>query len=490
MSKKIDQYLKYVYYSSRDLNHMYTILARLNQNNNSYEWLNNNLINEQISIKNNYVPNTRGYVFSFEKVMKTNVQSDESIKYWIGLNVQSGKSYEEFINDVKKKSIKIYVSLDRTKVKETTDKIFKFLSDNNIECQSKIGKHLRVDTLTIRVCNKEDVNKVINFINSMDYTPNVFPNPFLMNMGKVSIARDGGIVSYNEVLSNYISDYFYYNTSYNENHNDWKDVNCADFIKFLEKKLLDINKEKEPDLYMITDLICRNASGTLTLEDILNYGEIKEKTTTYSYNKEFSSNIDKSEEYKILITKLSDYYDSHREYMINERKEVYANGIDYAHAVIETYLKTGNIGFFTRKYGNIRNFVQKNFDVYTMRTTVNNIGWNSIIEASKQTILKYNSTANITGKSNEKGIIEKIFRGEYKLENGQGIFNLFTNNNNVRSRLGYLISPSMARNILISRLNIDPYNYNPTYNELENNISEIINVILEELSLSRNSKII
>ena len=176
--------------------------------------------------------------------------------------------------------------------------------------------------------------------------------------------------------------------------------------------------------------------------------------------------------------------------MINERKEVYANGIDYAHAVIETYLKTGNIGFFTRKYGNIRNFVQKNFDVYTMRTTVNNIGWDSIIEASKQTILKYNSTANITGKSNEKGIIEKIFRGEYKLENGQGIFNLFTNNNNVRSRLGYLISPSMARNILISRLNIDPYNYNPTYNELENNISEIINVILEELSLSRNSKII
>ena len=125
-----------------------------------------------------------------------------------------------------------------------------------------------------------------------------------------------------------------------------------------------------------------------------------------------------------------------------------------------------------------------------MRTTVNNIGWNSIIEASKETILKYNSTANITGKSNEKGIIEKIFRGEDKLENGQGIFNLFTNNNNVRSRLGYLISPSMARNILISRLNIDPYNYNPTYNELENNISEIINVILEELSLSRNSKII
>ena len=45
MSKKIDQYLKYVYYSSRDLNHMYTILARLNQNNNSYEWLNNSLIN-------------------------------------------------------------------------------------------------------------------------------------------------------------------------------------------------------------------------------------------------------------------------------------------------------------------------------------------------------------------------------------------------------------------------------------------------------------
>ena len=103
MSKKIDQYLKYVYYSSRDLNHMYTILARLNQNNNSYEWLNNSLINEQISIKNNYVPNTRGYVFSFEKLMKSNVQSDESIKYWIGLNVQSGKSYEEFINDVKKK---------------------------------------------------------------------------------------------------------------------------------------------------------------------------------------------------------------------------------------------------------------------------------------------------------------------------------------------------------------------------------------------------
>lgn len=150
MSKKIDQYLKYIYYSSHDLNHMYTILARLNQNNNSYEWLNNSLINEQISIKNNYVPNTRGYVFPYES--------------WIGLNVQSGKSFEEFINDVKKKSIKIYVSLDRTKVKETTDKIFKFLSDNNIECQSKIGKHLRVDTLTIRVCNKEDVNKVINFI--------------------------------------------------------------------------------------------------------------------------------------------------------------------------------------------------------------------------------------------------------------------------------------------------------------------------------------
>lgn len=477
MNKDINDYLRYVYFSGKNLNKIYSILASLNKTEKGYEWLNTSLINEQLAIKDKYIPNNNAEMFSY--------------KSWLALNIKKGKRDNEFFNDVANKSTKIYVSFDTSRDKEKntskivsiTGEIFKFLSDNNIECQTKIGSNLRTDVLTIRVCNKEDVSKVVDFINGMDYTPNLFPNPFLLKCGKVSIARDGGRVSYNEILAEYINKYFYYNESYNENHNDFKDISSTGFAKFLAKELSVMDKNRNHDLYMVTDLIYRNTMGTLTLDDIINYGETKEKNTSYAYNKnneESTKDVDKSTEYILLIEKLKNYYENNREYMINERKEEFDSGIDYAHAVVEAYMKTGSTGYFTRNAGNIRDFVQKNFDVSSMRETINNLGWVSIIDASRETIEKYGSAVNITGTEEDKGIVEKLLSGEEKLENGKSVFSLFTNTNNVRSRLGYLISPKMARDILINKLNIDPHQYNPIPDELKNDISEISSIILEE----------
>ena len=107
--------------------------------------------------------------------------------------------------------IKIYVPLKGKNIEKMVFKIFDFISNNNIEHYSKLAKEVRIDNLVIRVYNKDDASKIIDFINSDEELLNNMyePNIFCIKEGKIGVTIDGNL-SYNDILSKYIYSYIRY----------------------------------------------------------------------------------------------------------------------------------------------------------------------------------------------------------------------------------------------------------------------------------------
>lgn len=106
-----------------------------------------------------------------------------------------------------------------------------FLDNNKIENDSKLSKPNRADSLVSRIRKKEDVKKIIEFINTSEYKDIIYDtNPFLINEGKVGLAFDGTL-SYNTLIAKYI--YCYLQECKKENKLDT--MNANDFRKFILK---------------------------------------------------------------------------------------------------------------------------------------------------------------------------------------------------------------------------------------------------------------
>ena len=111
--------------------------------------------------------------------------------------------------------IKIYIPLRKEHLEENVNKIIMFMAKNNIIHRSKLAKKVRVDDLVLRVRDKNDANKVINYINSAIPKEDLYEcNPFCVNEGNVGLTMDR-YMSYNEILSKYLclymSDIYYKN---------------------------------------------------------------------------------------------------------------------------------------------------------------------------------------------------------------------------------------------------------------------------------------
>lgn len=320
--------------------------------------------------------------------------------FWVIENRGQMKD-KNFYEDIKD-SIKLYLPVDASNIYEVSTKILDYIIKEGIHIQAKIAKNMRSDVFVIRVLDKDKLDKLLNYINSLDYNSKSKPNPFALNVGRVSTTKDG-MMSYNMVLSEYITEYI---------KSEKEEVTLENFKKFMHKQINKIpssNKNK----YMIVDLIIKNLENTLTLEELLSYNqkEVVDSRTT-QVSEEDKNNILR------LINGLNVFYN-----------------LEETHKRIEMYLATGNINYFTRQNG-IRKFVEEYLPVEKMRAALYEMGWSALVNSIDETYKKYGELQVIKA-------VERIIQSG----NIEGL----TNTNNARSYLGFITSPELLQKIILKQ---------------------------------------
>lgn len=320
--------------------------------------------------------------------------------FWVIENRGQMKD-KNFYEDIKD-SIKLYLPVDASNIYEVSTKVLDYIIEEGIHIQAKIAKNMRSDVFVIRVLDKDKLDKLLNYINSLDYNSKSKPNPFALNVGRVSITKDG-MMSYNTVLAEYITEYL---------KSEREEVTLENFKKFMHKQINKIpssNKNK----YMIVDLIIKNLENTLTLEELLSYNQklvVDNRVTQVS--EEDRNNILR------LINSLNVFYN-----------------LEETHKRIEMYLATGNINYFTRQNG-IRKFVEEHLPVEQMRTALYEMGWSALVNSIDETYKKYGELQVIKA-------VERIV--------DVGSIEGLTNTNNARSYLGFITSPELLQKIILKQ---------------------------------------
>lgn len=382
--------------------------------------------------KNSNIPLEKEYIYSYlashttkdgylqgiprESLVNVQLHLNEKYKGLEGINTFTGpkpnnvfwvienrgqmkdKNFYEGIKD----SIKLYLPVDASNIYEVSTKVLDYIIKEGIHIQAKIAKNTRSDVFVIRVLDKDKLDKLLNYINSLDYNSKSKPNPFALNVGRVSITKDG-MMSYNTVLAEYITEYL---------KSEREEVTLENFKKFMHKQINKIpssNKNK----YMIVDLIIKNLENTLTLEELLSYNQklvVDNRVTQVS--EEDKNNILR------LINGLNVFYN-----------------LEETHKRIEMYLATGNINYFTRQNG-IRKFVEEYLPVKQMRTALYEMGWSALVNSIDETYKKYGELQVIKA-------VERIV--------DVGSIEGLTNTNNARSYLGFITSPELLQKIILKQ---------------------------------------
>lgn len=145
--------------------------------------------------------------------------------------------------------IKLYLSFPRDKMEQCVNIIFDFIEQNNIMSASKVSDSLRSDSVVLRLTNKEEANKVINFINQNPILCQSAKstNPFVMKAGICGVGYDD-MLSYNSCVSDILAQYFqklkqenrlpsashqdFYQFVYEFYHNSF--INCTSLAKFIQ----------------------------------------------------------------------------------------------------------------------------------------------------------------------------------------------------------------------------------------------------------------
>lgn len=382
--------------------------------------------------KNSNIPLEKEYIYSYlashtindghlqniprESLVNVQLHLNEKYKGLEGINTFTGpkpnnvfwvienrgqmkdKNFYEGIKD----SIKLYLPVDASNIYEVSTKVLDYIIKEGIHIQAKIAKNMRSDVFVIRVLDKDKLDKLLNYINSLDYNSKSKPNPFALNVGRVSITKDG-MMSYNTVLAEYITEYL---------KSEREEVTLENFKKFMHKQINKIpssNKNK----YIIVDLIIKNLENTLTLEELLSYNQkvvVDNRVTQVS--EEDKNNILR------LINGLNVFYN-----------------LEETHKRIEMYLATGNINYFTRQNG-IRKFVEEHLPVEQMRTALYEMGWSALVNSIDETYKKYGELQVIKA-------VERIV--------DVGSIEGLTNTNNARSYLGFITSPELLQKIILKQ---------------------------------------
>lgn len=426
---------------SIDYDVIYGELMVFNSNNNKiYRLDRRNIVSVQTAMANRY---------RYDNRVNTYLYNDY---FWVIENrhgLKNNEYYDELGN-----SIKLYIAVDPSIINNVASMIFDYIISENILSQSKISKQFRNDALVVRVRNKEDAEKIVNFVNGINYTSAVKPNPFIHSIGNVSMTLDGTL-SYNNAITKLLSRYF------NENKEQQK-LDTASLTEFKiwlikETEILKSNnngqlvnyyniknKEQLKDFIMVMKILSKNLEGNIEKEDIF-----KQQEKRLSNGKE-------------EITKYSNNDFNYILHIMNGLVNKY--GIEEAHERIMYYInKRVGVDIFTRDK-NIRNIVIDNFSPENMKKALLSMGDNALINAINETINKYDI-------EQARYAIRRLIE-EKTIES-------FTNDNDARSYLGFIIPRELLQELIVDKT---------IEQKLYPSVDNMIYILLEEAQNINKSK--
>lgn len=411
-TSKIDKFLKELQELSKETrlspDRIYTILSYYSI---PYD-------EQNISIENYF----DRFINNFRNVPNANVFVDTNWSYFCQFtNDPTGSMYDT-------NPIKIYVPLRKEYLEENVNKIIMFMAKNNIVHRSKLAKKVRADDLVLRVRDKNDADKVINYINSTIHKEDLYEcNPFCISEGSVGLTMDR-YMSYNEILSKYlclyISSIYYKNevASY-ESFKNFMQANLRALISKQAKNY--ILRFKSPEDYHlsneeflanvneITTLIVRNLELAnkeymYQLHNELNKdGYFDEEAAYYSpYNRDNYINYNASvNEKSTPITNTNEDRNLLIE-IIRITSEKY--GIEKTKDLLNNYREEQYISAITRK-DNLRDRVASSSTFYNYITNLSTDELNEMIDKySEQKETEYSEQSLLEDNENNERLLIAI----------------------------------------------------------------------------------
>ena len=336
---------------------------------------------------------------------------------------------------------KIYVPLDYDHIYNGVNRIFDFISNNNILHSSKVGKKIRFDDVVIRVNTEKDCKMILDFIDKDEYIKSGLMkcNSFAFNDKGVNVSYDGN-TSYNCYLSCVITTYL--NEIAKDKSKNINDVSKESFDEYLKNMIesknfavinnfarVDFSKEEKALIsnLMRLNLLSNNIDDYYKFMNMVNNNRIK-NSIVYGSNYDVS-NIASNEKYfpedifkEVILHFMISYGQDgylyinkflHGEYgVLMDNKELYNKVI---HSKLDTnkccdIAKNSNIS--TNKDAIMYNYVRKVMLDYLISSMDKKLGSNGIdnlnyymIIGNRRYITRYNYARDLTSAFDNNDII-------------------------------------------------------------------------------------
>lgn len=304
------------------------------------------------------------------------------------------------------KSYKLYLSFPKDKIFEAVNIIYDFIDQNKMTTGSKVADIVRSDSIVLRMENKNDNERLINFINSNQFlTANsCLTNPFLMRTGIIGYAYDD-MLSYNDILCTIL--YYYFTNMRNQKMLHM--ISIENFIQYVRYFYQKVNDDNE----FLQNLISQNkfCKGN-SIDYMDNYKEI-----IFLLFQSVSKDMPLDEYYQLIESYKNNTFNNQYQYISNMQQEILDEYIIYAvkkygltDAVkhIEYYLK-GHLNGITRDNGYRNKFnkflsplivskiVEKDITKYvankiSLNYQTENIKYNLFLKICSATFYKYGYT--------------------------------------------------------------------------------------------------
>lgn len=323
--------------------------------------------------------------------------------------------------------IKIYVPLKKEHLEDNVTKIIQFMANYDIIHRSKLAKKIRVDNLVLRVRDEEDASKVIEYINNNIPKEDLYEsNPFCINEGNVALAMDR-YLSYNDVLSKYLSLYinncnFTKETASYESFKNFMQLQLRGLISKRNKKIIlnfrdshEVKNMSEEEFLAnineITTLIVRNLEQETKdylfqlHSEINKEGYFNELANYYSeQNKSYYMNYNAMVQEENISSRVKNVDRMLLISIIKATSEKY--GIEKTKDLLNNYREEQYISAITRK-DNLRDQVASSKTFYSYISSLSTEELNSMIDnygVQKETDY-YNITSQTNNENNEKLLI-------------------------------------------------------------------------------------
>lgn len=394
--------------------------------------------------------------------------------------------------------LKVYIPLDSVHIERGAKEVFEFLSKENISHLSKIGSHVRFDDIVVRLVNKEDVIKLVEFINNNKYIQEglMLANPFTFSKDGIPMAVDGSL-SFNSTVASLIE--FYINDKIDNNALDI--VGVDDFYQFVHKYYNYVFSSSDGLERLTRDF---SEYGYLSTDELVNYKNVfelllnarKDNFTLESYFEHYdkcvnpyiqSAKIQQLNAIKegCVIENLNDNtvneeIEDKKSYSVVEKSVILIiqemleimmrkYGRDCAYANLTRYIYTGEPTLLTRD-GNLRERVVKSS---FRRDLINILNQRNIKLEDYLNVITETSVV-LSEVYLEQAILETYYKYEKRYQDGlsyvdgkifvigslsqlikRGNYNGFTRDNNVRMNLESNVPVSEVINVIKKALNID-----------------------------------